>query len=1062
MILHSIRSIIRTPKKTILFLFLIALLSMFLSVGAGMYQSADNMLKEADDTFTTVVELNYLREKENDEKAFYERMNRDIEEYDFISLQNHPDVLSMNVENTALAYIVNKQISHNQSNLNDYVIMEVYRIRPYDEVLYQATINKVFFGTTIKENTYVMINRLDESGSSHGYDFEEGHKYLVIGRKSAGRSPTPLITLGLPEGLEQFKEIIDISENPDFYETEEGAGFFELTEAFSIVNKSLPVTLVSSLEASVPYFNQNILIRDGRIFEEEEYREGNNRVILVSKDLANFYEIRVGDKLDLNLHYAQKGIGLSDYFKGYSFSQSASYEVIGIFDNKYDNRLMIYMPKADWISQERYSVTLARYMVRNGYGNSFIEENKDDLPIFLDFTLYDQGYEDAIKPINELKDTAILLLILGGVAGTFILLLFSYLYVYKQGYTLMNMLALGAGRKRTFRYILFGSMLLVILASSLGSLISSGFLNTLTNTILEKMIAIYGTDLRYSERALGLQLEYTAKVSINYWIPVIITFLMLIVSFILLYSYTLIIINDRGIKERRIKKKASKRVKAIAGTQKVKVSKEKNVLFGRLRPIPLKYALVAIIRNSGRSFIVPVLAAILSIFLVFLSFLSNIQEEKRAKVYEQIPVNAYVTTFMNETRDIGGLTLQFDVYRLINPQYNYRMEYTWKTYEEFQGRYTSVMAQEEREKLLNDSEFYKEMYLYTSIHYEYTGIAKTKDGVVNEGLSPLPFVRKHKDAFGYDWFIEAIKKMPKLAYADDLRYTPDFFNSSRADVEFLNGYDFDSLRLMEDVCMISRNQATKEGINPGDTIRITAWKDHDTYALCRVLDLKVIGIYEQGWRSDVIYIPWIMSYDHDYYIDFGYPASPEEVKPENTLWNEMIPRDVRSVTFTLKNTENLDLFREYLDKQGYSEAGKIKINRNAVVIQDKSLEETIKSLDNYIRLMDTLIPLMLILFGIIGFMVSYLLIRHRLNELAIMRSIGGGKILVFLAFFIEQLILFIVGLLPVVIFGIIYPDYFMFYKESLGYFILSYLAGTAVALMVLGRTKLLDILFSKE
>jgi Flp pilus assembly protein TadB len=60
------------------------------------------------------------------------------------------------------------------------------------------------------------------------------------------------------------------------------------------------------------------------------------------------------------------------------------------------------------------------------------------------------------------------------------------------------------------------------------------------------------------------------------------------------------------------------------------------------------------------------------------------------------------------------------------------------------------------------------------------------------------------------------------------------------------------------------------------------------------------------------------------------------------------------------------------------------------------------------------------------------------------------------------LILFIVGLLPVVIFGIIYPDYFMFYKESLGYFILSYLAGTAVALMVLGRTKLLDILFSKE
>ena len=112
--------------------------------------------------------------------------------------------------------------------------------------------------------------------------------------------------------------------------------------------------------------------------------------------------------------------------------------------------------------------------------------------------------------------------------------------------------------------------------------------------------------------------------------------------------------------------------------------------------------------------------------------------------------------------------------------------------------------------------------------------------------------------------------------------------------------------------------------------------------------------------------------------------------------------------------------------------------------------------------MDVLIPIMLILFGVIGFMVSYLLIRHRLNELAIMRSIGAGKLGVFLSFFIEQLILFIIGLLPVIIFGIVFPEYFMYYGVSLGYYIISYLAGTGVALIVLSRTKLLDILFSKE
>ena len=75
------------------------------------------------------------------------------------------------------------------------------------------------------------------------------------------------------------------------------------------------------------------------------------------------------------------------------------------------------------------------------------------------FTLYDQGYEAALKPIVELKDTSILLLLLGGLSAIIILVLFSYLYVIKQKDTIINMLALGAGKKRTLTYILFGSML---------------------------------------------------------------------------------------------------------------------------------------------------------------------------------------------------------------------------------------------------------------------------------------------------------------------------------------------------------------------------------------------------------------------------------------------------------------------------------------------------------------------------------------------------------------------------------------------------------------------------
>lgn len=1064
MLLHSIKSIIRTPKKTILFLFLISLLTMFLSIGAGMYISAHNMLADADKTFNTVVELNYLGDRDNDDKAFYEQMNTDIADFNFQKLMNNSHVHSMNMEGSALAYIDDKQINQSLSEINNYVIIEVISIRPYDDGLYQGIINKVHFGRTMRENTHVLLSDLNEFGEEIGYNFIYGHTYLIIGRKADGKNPTPIITPGLPEEIEGFSYVLDLEEYSDFFISDDGNEMLKLVEAFHVVDSSLPVTMVSSLEASEVYFNQEMIIDKGRVFLPDEYQEGNNDVILISKTLAEFYELKPGDRLKLNLHYAKKGIGLSDYFIDYSFSNVDTYEVVGIFENKMDSRYKIYMPMADWLKQDFNSISLARYHVKNGKGYKFMKAFKKELLPQMEFTLYDQGYEAATKPIVELKDTSILILIFGGFSGITILLLFTYLYVIKQKETLINMLSLGAGKKRTLIYILFGSLLLLLTASSIGAFTTNGFLRKLTQKIFDRMASLYKTDLRYSERAIGLQMDFTAKVSISNWIPVIIILLILLIALIMLYGFTIYVFNI----DKSNVHKARKLNKAKAQKFHIsKLNKEHDAMFGQIRPIPLKFALVSLTRNTGRSFIVPLLALILSVFLVFLGFLSNIQINKRDNVYDNIPVNAYITTYKNETRDLGGLSLQYDIYRLIDPTYSYRMEWDMDMYEAFktEGEYTSLRAEEERLKLLMSSEYFKDMYLYSAVHYEYMGISKTKDGDENLDIASIPIIRKHKDAFGFDWFLNAISKMPKLAYADDIRYTPDFFNSQSYEVEFLSGYGYDSLRQRENIGIIPSKFASKNEIDLGDTVRITAWADYGgEYAVCSVIDFLVIGIYNQTWQTDIIYMPWIMSYDHNYFVDFEFPVDPDEEVDYfwDTVWNEILPRTVRAATFTLKNTDNLNSFREYLDEQGYSEAGKIKANRRAIVIQDKKLEETIKTLDNYIKLMEILIPIMLILFGIIGFMVSYLLIRHRLNELAIMRSMGAGKVHVFLSFFIEQLILFFIGLIPVLIFGVIFQEYFIYYKASLGYFIISYLAGTGLALLYLGKADLLDILFTKE
>jgi len=1067
MIKHSIKSIIRTPKKSILFFALMALLSMFISIGAGMYYAAYNMLREADKTFTTVAELNFLGENTNDLEAFYERMNEKMADFDFQNLIKHPDVLTVDIQKSAYAYIEDKQINQNVTPLDNYVIIEVSSIRRFNESFYQAVISKAHFGRTMRENTYVYINDIDLLGNAIGYDFVSGHKYLIIGSLSNGKNPTPIVSPGLPNGIEGFRYVIDLSEDPDFFLSEEGKKMLKLAEACHVVDQSLPVTMVSSLEASDPYFNRQMIIGKGREFLPEEYYEGNNNVIIISKTIADFYNLDIGDKIELKLHYAKKGTGLSDYIREYTFSNVADYRIVGIFENKEADRYTIYMPKADWIKQDFHSSVLARFQVRNGRSGKFIDAVRKYLLPEMEFAVYDQGYEAATKPIMELKDTSVLILVLSGLSGTAIILLFSYLLVFKQKDTIINMLSLGAGKKRVIVYILCGSAVLLLAASTTGALITSGFLNDLTDKLYNRMSSLYSTDLRYSERAIGVKLAFDATVEVNRWIPFIIILSVMLVSFLILFIFTFYIISQDLYKARGIKKPdKNKKVKTVQNVSISTAKKEHNVLFGSVRPIPLKFALVSLIRNSGRSFIVPVISLILSVFLVFLGFITNLQKTKRASVYDNIPVNAYMTTFKNETRDIGGLNLTYDIYRLIDPEYSYRMGWNSQLYESIviEGRYSSLEADEERKKLLESSEFFKEMYLYTAVHYEYMGISKTRDGNENTEISKIPNIRNHKDAFGFDWFLNAIGKMPKLAYADDIRYTPDFFNSQSYDVNFLSGYGFDSLRLKENVAIIPSNFAQNNGIELGDTIRITGWDDYDRYAICSVQDLLVIGIYNQTWQSDVIYVPWLKSYDHFYFVDYLYPLDWDENKDYfwEAVWNELIPRDVRAATFTLKNTENLDAFREYLEEHGYSEAGIIKYLRTAVVIQDKNLEDTIKTLDNYIRLMEILTPIMLVLFGIIGFIVSYLLIRNRISELAIMRSMGTGKVSVFLSYFLEQVILFAVGLIPVIVFSLISPEYYAYYRTSLGYFILSYLAGSGLALIYLNRADLLDILFTKE
>ena len=257
-----------------------------------------------------------------------------------------------------------------------------------------------------------------------------------------------------------------------------------------------------------------------------------------------------------------------------------------------------------------------------------------------------------------------------------------------------------------------------MVASTIGAFITSVFIGSLTKIIFDSMTSSYNRDLMYSERALGLRLDFETKIRINYWIPVIIILLILIIGFILINCLTLYVFNGDKFKVNRPKKVSPKK-KSIQEIHPSKTNK-KDILFGRIRPLSLKFALISLVRSAGRSFIVPILAFIMSVFLVFLGYLSNMEKCKKANVYDNIPVNAYMTTFKNETRDLGGLNLQYDIFRLIDPNYSYRMGWGTEVYNELISGANILlqrfMKKEENYWILG---IFKEMYLYNAVHYEY-------------------------------------------------------------------------------------------------------------------------------------------------------------------------------------------------------------------------------------------------------------------------------------------------------------------------------------------------------
>lgn len=212
------------------------------------------------------------------------------------------------------------------------------------------------------------------------------------------------------------------------------------------------------------------------------------------------------------------------------------------------------------------------------------------------------------------------------------------------------------------------------------------------------------------------------------------------------------------------------------------------------------------------------------------------------------------------------------------------------------------------------------------------------------------------------------------------------------------------------------------------------------------------------------------------YVDNGsrevYCTYPADCYTRGTPYDQSDVADLldyftcKSAVFTLNDASELDALRQSLEDLGCRAVNQPRgrdANAPTVVLDDKDYVAATDSLERQILYLDILYRCLYVCTGILGLVVSYLLVAMRKQEIGIMRSLGAQRLRIFGSFFAEQLVLALTGC------GIGLGLWLLAGRPCnrlclglTGAFVLCWLVGTSVSIIRLLCSKALTVLSDRE
>lgn len=1030
---NGINSNLRARGRTALFTLLIFFLTLVLMLGLGVRLYCTGAIASADESFRSIAVVEYMGAEypyADEPDEFARSAFSSVDDKAVLSIKG---VKGWSRTDTSLVYADGYVRSGAALPYKSTVIFEVFDIKPSQDgtrgrlaanseaetynfeqapILYSGTVNRTLYAY---ENRGAMMVTIDPGETD--FTAEKGQKYILHGEigDTVTRGLTSIIITPFENDpdIPPYFETTGVDDSPMLH-----SGIFaDYATMYRLANNYLRRENTASIE-DLKDFNQGILyLEDGRFPER-----GEAEACIISGDVAEALELHVGDSITVTELSGTE----EDRFSITGIGEERAYKIVGI-TNIIDDYKGYIWTQTPYRGTTLFGYYLGTVSLENSEGEAAVETLRSIMPDKVRVTLYDQGYASAVSSYKNMSNTALVVLLSCAVGVMTVLVLYAFLFVGRQQETVQILSCLGTPRVKIMLWLLSGSSLisaLGIVPACAAAIIS---LPRLISAI-ERRAVNTAAQLPYSETAIGIVKEAVLRKSLSnrpLLYAAILVFLVSIVLCVLFLARAFRTTSaDRGRSHVRIPH----------GTTSVLAS-------GGIR-----FALLSIARGGLRSLIVPLVSLVMTVLMIVTS-----------GTYDK---------WIHELDDVQRNTKIDGQVLSLNGAY-----------------YSGLVLTPQNARAILALDNVDEMYVSQSWHYWLPSEMPA--------FSDSSFGREHRN----DWIL----KQPEIVSLNSLKAAKEFYYTEPS-VTWLDNWDETCLAnpsfrdIITTTCepyfgvdlwhddltqidvtaepypaVVSAEFIKAHSLSLGDELSVSLYYPTSFGDWEPLANLKIVGSYKQTGGHAYIYVPLSFYFPQEWL--FGEEDVFEGIK-RRSYYNFYSPSEIdaylkasirfSTCRFTLSSAESLEMTRTALRNASFSWVRHMNMNRTTVLLRDTTYLELTDNLERSIAMGRRIFVLIFAVVAVVGFVISWLMINGRKQEFAIMRGFGAKRARVFISFFSEQALLCLTGTLLGFLSLAFLPSGGTMMLNAIALYLVCYLAGSAVSVLLIGRTNLMELLTERE